>query len=100
MINPNPSIADLDAMIAKNAHDDAAIEKIVRGYLRCAIYTYQKHSVTRALRFLQINETGLREELVADFREEGAKYVAEFRDWLVDELSQMGIPAQPTELPN
>ena len=45
MLDPNPSIADLDAMLDRHRNDDAAMEKIIRGYLRCAIYSYQKHCV-------------------------------------------------------
>ncbi len=41
MLDPNPSVADLDALLDRHRNDDAAMEKIVRGYLRCAIYSYQ-----------------------------------------------------------
>lgn len=34
MLDPNPSIADLDAMLDRHRNDDAAMEKIIRGYLR------------------------------------------------------------------
>lgn len=97
MIDPNPSVADLDELIAKHSDDDAAMEEIVRGYLRCAIYVYQRHSVTRVLRTLQIDPSELTEELVSDLRAEGAKHVAEFRDWLIEELAGFGIsaPASP-----
>src|SRR3546814_12167844 len=44
MLDPNPSVADLDALLDRHRNDDAAMEKIVRGYLRCAIYSYQAHS--------------------------------------------------------
>ncbi len=40
MLDPNPSVADLDALLDRHRNDDAAMEKIVRGYLRCAIYSY------------------------------------------------------------
>src|SRR3546814_17043378 len=44
MLDPNPSVADLDALLDRHRNDDAAMEKIVRGYLRCAIYSYQAQS--------------------------------------------------------
>ena len=52
MLDPNPSVADLDALLDRHRNDDAAMEKIVRGYLRCAIYSYQKHCVWLAQNFL------------------------------------------------
>ncbi|AOH86929.1 hypothetical protein AWL63_18375 [Sphingomonas panacis] len=99
MTDPNPPVAELDALIAKHGQDDKAIEAIVRGYLRCAIYVYQRHALIRALRHLKIDEFGLSDELVADFQAEGSKYVAQFRDWFVEEFRAFGI--KPTsELPN
>lgn len=50
MLDPNPSIADLDAMLDRHRNDDAAMEKIIRGYLRCAIYSYQKGSVAKIVK--------------------------------------------------
>ncbi|EQB33531.1 hypothetical protein [Sphingobium ummariense] len=99
MLDPNPSVADLDALLDRHADDDAAMENVVRGFLRCAIYSYQKHCVRRALRHIGKNEWSFREEDVAAFRAEGAQYVSDFRDWIIEELAGFGIKAGP-QLPN
>ena len=92
MLDPNPSIADLDAMLDRHRNDDAAMEKIIRGYLRCAIYSYQKHCVRRALRHIGKDDWSFKEEDVAALRAEGAKSISDFRDWLIEELAGMGLP--------
>ena len=83
MLDPNPSVADLDALLDRHRNDDAAMEKIVRGYLRCAIYSYQKHCVWRALRHIGKDDWSFKEEDVAALRAEGAKSISDFRDWLI-----------------
>lgn len=99
MLDPNPSVADLDALLDRHRNDNAAMEKIVRGYLRCAIYSYQKHCVWRALRHIGKDDWSFKEEDVAALRAEGAKSISDFRDWLIEELAGMGISAH-TGLPN
>lgn len=99
MLDPNPAIADLDALIDRHIGDDAAMENVVRGFLRCAIYSYQRNCVSRALRHIGKDERSFREEDVAAFRAEGQQYVADFRDWIMEELAGFGIVAR-SELPN
>ncbi|KAG5730038.1 hypothetical protein E4T56_gene8558 [Termitomyces sp. T112] len=84
MLDPNPSIADLDAMLDRHRNDDAALEKILRG---------------RALRHIGKDDWSFKEEDVAALRAEGAKSISDFRDWLIEELAGMGISAH-TGLPN
>jgi hypothetical protein len=94
MLDPNPSIADLDAMLDRHRNDDAAMEKIIRGYPLRDLQL-SEHCVRRALRHIGKDDWSFKEEDVAALRAEGAKSISDFRDWLIEELAGMGSAPTP-----
>ena len=85
--DPNPTVLAIEKLIHAAKGDDKAIETIVRGYIRNAIYVFQRHMVASALRDLDLTKDDLSEDLVAQIVADTGEYMGKFRDWLLLELN-------------
>jgi len=70
--------------------------KIVRGYLRNAIFVFQSHMARRALRDLDLKQDDLSEELLAQIATDTGSYMGKFRDWLLIELNRANAKPKST----
>lgn len=93
---PNPTVLAIEKLIHAAKGDEQAIEKIVRGYIRNAIYVFQRHMVTSALRDLDLTKDDLSEELVAQIVADTGEYMGKFRDWFLLELNHANVKPKST----
>lgn len=93
---PNPTVLAIEKLIHSVKGDERAIETIVRGYIRNAIYVFQRHTVACALRDLDLKKDDLSEELMAQIVADTGEYMGKFRDWFLLELNHAyGKPKSP-----
>lgn len=93
---PNPTVVAIEKLIHAAKGDERAIETIVRGYIRNAIYVFQRHMVASALRDLDLKKDDLSEELVAQIVADTGEYMGKFRDWLLLELNRANAKPKST----
>lgn len=93
---PNPTVLAIEKLIHAAKGDDKAIETIVRGYIRNAIYVFQRHMVSSALRDLDLTKDDLSEELVAQIAADAGEYMGKFRDWFLLELNRANVKPKST----
>jgi hypothetical protein len=93
---PNPTVVAIEKLIHAAKGDERAIETIVRGYLRNAIYVFQRHMAACALRDLDLKKDDLSEELVAQIVADTGEYMDKFRDWFLLELNRANVKPKST----
>ena len=86
--DPNPTVVAIEKLINDANGNERSIEMIVRGYIRNAIYVFQRHMVTCALRDLDLKKDDLSEELVAQIVADAGEHMGKFRDWFLLELNR------------
>ncbi|WP_298399065.1 hypothetical protein [Sphingobium sp.] len=96
MAEPDPTVLAIEELIHAAKGDDKKIEKIVRGYLRNAIFVFQSHMVRRALRDLDLKQDELSDELLAQIAADTGGYMGKFRDWLLLELNRANVKPKST----
>ena len=96
MAEPDPTVLAIEKLIHAAKGDDKKIEKIVRGYLRNAIFVFQSHMVKRALRDLDLKQDELSDELLAQIAADTGGYMGKFRDWLLIELNRANVKPKST----
>ncbi|MEG8219629.1 hypothetical protein OSJ57_03195 [Sphingomonas sp. HH69] len=96
MDEPNPTVLAIEKLIHAAKGDEREIEKIVRGYLRNAIYVFQTHMMMHALRDLDLKKDDLSDELVAQIAADAGDYMHKFRDWLLIELNRANVKPKST----
>jgi hypothetical protein len=93
---PNPTVLAIEKLIRAAKGDERVIEKIVRGYIRNAIYVFQHHMVTGTLRDLDLKKADLSEELLAQIAADAGAYMGKFGDWLLLELNRANVKPKST----
>lgn len=86
MGQPVPTLVAIEKLINAAKGDERKIEEIVRGYLRNAIFVFQRHTVMHALRGLDLKKDDLSPELQAQIAADTHDFMGKFRDWFLLEL--------------
>ncbi|MDX3911375.1 MULTISPECIES: hypothetical protein [Sphingomonadaceae] len=94
--DPNPTVVAIEKLINDANGNERSIEMIVRGYIRNAIYVFQRHMVTCALRDLDLKKDDLSEELVAQIVADAGEHMGKFRDWFLLELNRANVKPKST----